>query len=271
MSAISAGRKWAFNSCLRSKRLIPIMLVALLPAIISAIGAWAGAWDSDSGGAFRDLGRFIAPLCLYFVLPMMCMFTMLPNIGELYEGGAIGYFWTRPCPRWQPIIGVHQGSVLALILLCGIAIGVNMFIMMFTESISFNAELSNEASTVPFSDWLARSAGLWAVMSFGGIAYGAICIFLAGWSKRAALWSIGMLIGWGAIVGALPGSLRNTSPHRYLFGLLREWCEIENTWSGMFIPDSDPPSTLLSLATLMGITVVFLGFSYIAAQNRDVN
>jgi len=259
MSAVSACRNWALRRCLIGKRILPALIAAMLPAIITAIGASAGAWSGESD-AFADFGRFIAPLCLYFVLPMLCMFTVLPTVGELYETGAIGYVWTRPAARWKPLIGIHQGATIALLLLAFAGIAVNSTIM-------FLADRTAEVGAI---DWCLRALGLWSVMAIGGAAYCAMCLFLAVWSKRSALWSIGLLIGWGAIVGALPGNLRNTSPHRYLFGLLRDWCGLENTWSGIFIPDSSPPSTAISLLVLLATTCLFLAGAYAASIRRDV-
>ncbi len=259
MTAIRSIRSWSFQRAVLGRRTLPALAVALLPAFIVAIGAWNGAWDGKRD-AFDDFGFSIAPLCLYFVLPMLCMFSVLPTVGELYESSAISYFWTRPTPRWKVLLGIHQGSLLAFLSLTALGITAVVLIMAFANS-----------NSNPPGDWMQRAFGLWLVMGVGGATYGATCLFFAVWSKRSALWSIGVLIGWGAIVGALPGSLRNTSPHRYLFGLLRDWCGIENVKSGFFDPDPSPPSAWLSLLVLGGLVTIALFGSFAAANRRDVN
>lgn len=259
MTAMIASRNWSLRRALIGRRTLPALFISLLPALIVAIGAWAGAWDGERD-AFTDFGFSIAPLCLYFVLPMLCMFTVLPTVGELYESGSISYLWTRPSPRWKILLGIHQGSLLAFLALTAIGISANALIMATADS-------NSPAST---GDWISRAFGLWAVMGVGAATYGAVCLLFAVWSKRSALWSIGLLIGWGAIVGALPGSLRNTSPHRYLFGLLRDWCGIKNVQEGFFVPDASPPSTFLSLTALLVVMLFALWLSTLAAKNRDV-
>ena len=97
-----------------------------------------------------------------------------------------------------------------------------------------------------------------------------ICMFFGVWSRRAIIWSVVVLIGWGVVFGGLPGAMRNTSPHRYLLGLAKDWCDVGNTWTGMFVPDPSPPGVMTSILVLTGASIGFFLLAARAATRRDV-
>ena len=255
MSAVAAVRQWSWRSRLLTPRAIPMLGIAAVPALIGGLGAWFGMEDP-----FADYGNFIAPLCLYFVLPLACMFAILPTLADLYESSAIGHFFVRPVPRWHILLGAWQGAVLALFPAMALATLLPAVLM----------ALGGGSMETNLLVWLQRATGLLAVLTLGTLSWGAVCIFLATATKRPILWAVGLLIGWGAVVGAFPGDLRVTSPHRYLFGLARSWCDIDNTWTGFFVPDPEPPTAALSLVVLACITIVFLLLAARAVNRRDV-
>jgi ABC-type transport system involved in multi-copper enzyme maturation permease subunit len=251
--SIRALRAFSLRRRLHGWHKLPNLAVAAIPVLIAAVAA-----SVDSGDPYKLYGEFIVPMCIYFVIPFISMFTMLPVLGELYDNTAIGYLYTRPTPRWAPLMGLFQGGYLAMLPALALAAIVPGLI------------LALAGQDLPTGLWLKRIAGLIGVLWMGGLAYGAICLFLGVWSRRAIVWAVVLLIGWGVVFGGLPGAMRNTSPHRYLLGLARQWCGVENTWTGMFVPDPDPPSALLSIVVIAAATAIFFLLTRWAANRRDV-
>jgi ABC-type transport system involved in multi-copper enzyme maturation permease subunit len=252
-SAVRALRNYAIRRRLIGLRVLPSLAVAALPCLVAVVAAMVGKEE-----AFQLYGEFIVPLTIYFVVPFVAMFSVLPLLGELYENGAIGYLYIRPAPRWAPLLGIYLGAIIAMIPVLIFAAVAPGLILLLSGS---------EAS---LGDWLGRMAGLTGVLILGGTAYGAVCMFFGVWSRRAIIWSVIMLIGWGVVFGGLPGSMRNTSPHRYLLGLAKEWCGVSNSWTGMFVPDPSPPGVLTSILVLTGGSAVFFLLAARAAKRRDV-
>lgn len=251
--AVRALRQYALRRRFRGMKSLPSLAIAAVPVFVAAVMIWVGE------NSYENYGRFIVPMAIYFVLPFVAMLTVLPLIGELYDNDAIGYLYTRPAPRWAPLLGIYQGALLAMLPPLLIAALIPGLALMITGA---------GGST---GDWLMRMGGLSAILVLGGIAYGAICLFFAVWSRRAIIWSIFALFGWGVVFGGLPGNIRRTSPHQYLIGLSREWCDVENAFGGMFLPDPDPPGVTTSLIVLGIGSIVFILLAARAAKRRDVH
>lgn len=255
-----AVQGYSFRRRMLSWKAIPALGVVLVPALMAFLFAqFAPQGQGDTPTPYRMYGEFLAPTCLYFVLPFVCMLVMLPILGELYEKGAVAYLLVRPAPRWVPLLGLYSGGLLAvlpLVLLGAIAPALCLLPV---------------AQGVELRFWLQRVGALAAILWIGAAPYGALCLFLGVWSRKAVLWAMALLIGWGTIVGSLTGPLRTLSPHRYLFGLLRNWLDLSNTLNNSaLVPDLDPPGTLLSLLVLAAYTAGFLALAYLAIRKRDV-
>ena len=102
-SSIRALRDYAIRRRLIGLRILPSLAVAALPCLVAVVAAIGGRVDP-----FELYGEFIVPLTIYFVVPFVAMFSVLPLLGELYENGAIGYLYIRPAPRWAPLLGIYS-------------------------------------------------------------------------------------------------------------------------------------------------------------------
>lgn len=238
-------------------RFLGALAIALLPTLNLVLDV---AFNGPDPRQFDLYLKYIVPLCLYFVTPFVTMMTMLPVLGELYDRGAIGYLYTRPTPRWVPLGGLYLGGVGATLLV--------FFTAAFVPA-AFGA-LATGAATP--ARWFGVAAGLFGTLALAAFAYGAVCVFFGVWSRRAILWSLGTLVFWGVAIGSMPGSLRETSLHHYLFGLARAWCGAAGeVFTGIFPPVLDPPTPLRSVVILLAATAVFLYLSARVAERRDVN
>lgn len=256
---MSAGmnhlRSYALRRSLRGFRLLAPLGIALLPSLIAFL---AVSFPGHNRLGYELFQTYIVPVCLYFTLSFVAMFGMLPVLAELYAKGRIGYLYTRPSARWVPLVGLMQGAWLGS--LPALAVGAVLPAVILAQGLPD-----------PFHQpWFGTVLGLLAILALGSLAYGAVFLFLGVWSKNSVIWALGVSVVWGSIVGSLPGAMREWSLHHYLFGLAREWCDISTTWSGIFPPAEDPPSTLTSLVVLFGVTVTFLFLSWRIARRRDV-
>ena len=255
MSAVAALRSFTLRRRLTGVGLLPSLAIALVPSGIAVILAWRGG-----GAPLDDYLRLMAPLCLSFVLPFVAMFMTLPILGELYEKGAMGYLYTRPAPRWAPLLGLFQGAFLAALPVLLVATLAPALVLMAWAP-----------GPAVLADWFPMVGGVFATLAVGAMVDTAICVLLGAWSRRSIIWALLVLVVWGSVVGNLPGSLRDTSPHRYLVALLRQWTGIgEGVEVRALPPDPDPPSVAASLAVLAGITVACLFLSWRAARRRDI-
>lgn len=260
LGSVGSLGHFAFRRRMMGWKIVFNLVVALIPSLVAfiAIRAIRGG-DGDLTTPYVLYGRFLAPISLYFVLPFLCMMTMLPVVSELYEKGSVGYLLTRPAPRWTVVLGLYLGGLMAMLPIMLLTAGIpGMILMPYSQGIEARF-------------WLQRIFGLAGILWLGAASYGALCLFFAVWSRKALLWSLGMLIGWGAVAGSITGPLRTVSLHRYLLGLMRNWLDVENTWSqGFFVPDSDPPTSTLSLIVLSVATVMFIAMAVAAIRKRDV-
>lgn len=253
--AVGAIFAWSLRRRVGGARFLGALAVALLPGLNIALNAAFGADDREQ---FEIYQRYVVPMCLYFVTPFVTMMTMLPVLGELYDKGSIGYLYTRPARRWVPLLGLYAGGISVMLILFAAAAFVPAAIGALT---------TNAASPL---EWMRVAAGLFGALALAAIAYGAVCLFLGVWTKRAILWAAALLVFWGVVIGSVPGSLRATSLHHYLFGLVRNWCGVQDTWTGMFPPVSDPPGVIVSILVLLGTAFAFFVLAAHTAERRDV-
>jgi ABC-type transport system involved in multi-copper enzyme maturation permease subunit len=192
-AAIRALRAYAVRRRLIGFSMLPSLAVAALPCLVAVVAAMVGA------DPFALYGEYIVPLTIYFVVPFVAMFSVLPLLGDLYENSAISYLYTRPAPRWAPIFGLYQGACLAMVVPLAVsAVLPGILLLAVDDARDWGA-------------WFARIGGLTGVLCLGGFAYGAVCTFFGVWSRRAIIWSVIALIGWGVVFGGLPGAMRTTS------------------------------------------------------------
>lgn len=253
--AVGAIFSWSLRRRVGGARFLGALAVALLPGLNIILNAALGDHHQEP---FLLFLRYVVPMCLYFVTPFVTMMTMLPLLGELYDKGSIGYLYTRSAPRWVPLLGLYSGGVTILLILFAAAAFVPAAIGALTSH-----------STPPLT-WMRAGLGLFGALALAAIAYGAVCLFLGVWTKRAILWAAGLLVFWGVAIGSVPGPLRATSLHHYLFGLVRKWCGVHDTWSGMFPPVSDPPGVVVSILVLLGTALAFFVLAARTAERRDV-
>jgi ABC-type transport system involved in multi-copper enzyme maturation permease subunit len=254
MSAISATTMFSLRRRTMGLRLLAPTAVALLPTLVLVLAIAFSA----SVQPLELYRQYLVPLTLYFVLPFVTMFMMLPVLSELYDRGAIGYIYTRPVPRWQPLFGLFLGAFLGMLPVYLIGGTVPAVICYLADP------------GVGIGTWLQLVMGITSVLWIASLAYGAICVFLGVWSKRAIIHAFIILVVLGSVLGSLPGDGQMFSLHYYLIGLAHAWCGITDSATDLFPPVTEMPSVLTSLLVIFGTTVAMMYATSAAAKRRDV-
>lgn len=252
------GALWRF--ILRRKGL-SATLNGLLLALPIALVAWRASLSQSTQLEAGDIyGALIGPIILSGMLPFLTLLVMLPLTVEPFERGTATYLLSRPLPRWKVVLGFYLGGISA------------MAIPLVIGTIGPAAILW--PSTPDTLSLTKKVLGLTSVALLGALPYGALTLLLGTAIRKPLLWSLVLVVGWGSVAGSITGPLRATSPHRYLHALLREWCDVPNTWEGLgktfSVPDLTPPGTILSLTVILGSSAVFLFFAWKGIQRRDI-
>ncbi len=254
MSAILATATFSLRRRTLGLRLLAPITVALLPTLVLVMAIAFSA----SVQPLELYRQYLIPLTLYFVLPFVTMFMMLPVLSELYDRGAIGYIYTRPVPRWQPLLGMFLGAFTGMlpVYLIGAAVPAVICAMANPD--------------IALTTWLTLVGGIVAVLWIASLAYGAICMFLGVWSKRAIIHAFLILVVLGSVLGSLPGDGQMYSLHYYLIGLAHAWCGITDSATDLFPPVTNMPAVSSSLLVIFGTTVAMMFATARAARSRDV-
>ncbi len=253
MNSLFALIRFSFGRRAAGMRLLGPIVIALLPTLMMALVLMEKSMD-----AFDLYRSFMVPATLYFVLPLVCMFIMLPVLSELYEKGAIGYLFTRPQPRWKVLTGLYCGALLATL---------PVFLASVLGPILIGFSFS---SPTPWNKWIGLGLGVFALLFLAGMAYGAICLFLGVKTKRPILWAFIWLVGLGSTMGSLPGDGQQYSLHYYLISLAYRWCGITASKTDLFGPLETIAPVWLCLLVLLGMTALMLLASSWAAKKRDI-
>lgn len=253
MNAINAVARFSFWRRASGLKLLGPGVIALLPCLMMAI-----VLIEESIDPFDLYRSYMVPATLYFVLPLVCMFVMLPVLSELYEKGSIGYLYTRPAPRWKVLVGMYLGAYAATL---------PVFLVGVLGPVLLGVLAGADAS---IGEWLSLAMGIFAILAIAGLAYGALCVFIGVKTKRPIIWAFVVLLGLGSTMGSLPGAGQQFSLHYYLISLAYNWCGVTGSKTDLFSPLETIASVPESLFILFATSIAVMAFTAHAARQRDV-
>lgn len=254
MNAILSVARFSFSRRAAGLRLLGPGVIALLPTVMMALILL----DPDAPATYDLYRNYMVPVTLYFVLPLVCMFVMLPILSELYEKGSIGYLFTRPVPRWKPLVGLFLGGY-------GATLPVFLVGVLAPALIGMSFD-----SSVGIQEWFTLVINVVLLLWLAGLAYGSICLFLGVYTKRPIIWAFVILFGFGSALGSIPGEGQMWSLHYYLISLAYRWCGITGSKTDLFSPLETVASTGMSITVLVGATALLLFLTSWAARRRDI-
>jgi len=246
---------------LRRQRLLMAAIIALLPVAIPA----ATAYLSES--EFADYGsqifvHLVEQLHITVLAPLLALFFATMQVGEDVESNTLVYTLTRPTPRSAWVLGrfLAYYVVTSMLLTASIAL-------------TFVASTALPGIGINVSDVLLMlhycGVALMAVM-----AYGALALLLGAATKRPIVYGVLLLYGWQGLASAVPGLVDFLTIKKYTDALLPVLATQRQSFSletelGTFQKQAFLVDGVSALATLFGVTVVFLAYAIYTVRNRE--
>jgi ABC-type transport system involved in multi-copper enzyme maturation permease subunit len=246
---------------LRRQRLLMAAIIALLPVAIPA----ATAYLSES--EFADYGsqifvHLVEQLHITVLAPLLALFFATMQVGEDVESNTLVYTLTRPTPRSAWVLGrfLAYYVVTSMLLTASIAL-------------TFVASTALPGIGINTSDVLLMlhycGVALMAVM-----AYGALALLLGAATKRPIVYGVLLLYGWQGLASAVPGLVDFLTIKKYTDALLPVLATQRQSFSletelGTFQKQAFLVDGISALATLFGVTVVFLAYAIYTVRNRE--
>ena len=162
----------------KQRRMVLLVLVALVPVLISLIYRLAGDEDGATEFAAGILATFIVPL----VLPLTALLIGTSVLGQDIEEGTIAYLLTKPLARWKVIVA----KVLAA--------------WVFTAGLALISVIGSSALVLIGHDDLSLIPAFAVASAAGALAYVAVFIALSLRFSRALIIGLVYVFVWEAII-----------------------------------------------------------------------
>jgi ABC-type transport system involved in multi-copper enzyme maturation permease subunit len=237
------------------------VLIALFVRMLVALGA--PVLDAEAGGTpVRMTGPAIFGLMIWvfylrFTVPVLGVFYGTSLMADEVEDKTITYLFTRPIPRGAVLIGKYLAY-----LGCTVFVVLPSVMLVYLLVVPIRGSLGGS-----FLD-LVRDLLL---LALGLAVYGAVFAFVGAKFKRPLLVGLIFIFGWEQAALAFPGYLKKFTVAYYLQGLVPHAMPADGVLSmvqGLF---RDSPGLFASLAWLVVIWAVFLGFgAWIVARREYV-
>lgn len=189
----------AIRDLLRPKRLVPAVLLFLLPAAAALVVKAASKYTVDAGHLYDSLALNAA---LGFSLVILSVVFATGVIAQEQEQKTIVYLLTRPLPRWRILMAKYAAAVCAIV------------------ATVWGSLVLLEMVTVGPRQLLHSGLGTdLKVVILGALAYGGLFLLLATFARAALI--IGLLFGfgWETLVPQFPGMFKMVSLMSYVRGL----------------------------------------------------
>jgi ABC-type transport system involved in multi-copper enzyme maturation permease subunit len=240
----------------------PVVLALLLRALVF-LGAPIFEDVRPPGGpspTIRMTGPAIFGLMIWvfylrFTVPILGVFYGTALMADEIEDKTITYLFTRPVRRGAVLVGKYFAY-----LACTAFVVLPSVTLVYLLVVPMNGSLGGS-----FLDLIKDLA----MLALGLAVYGAVFAFIGAKFKRPLLIGLIFALGWEQAALAFPGYLKKFTVAYYLQSLVPHAMPGDSTLSliqGIF---RDTPSLPVSLLTLGGILVVFLGLAAWLVERRE--
>jgi ABC-2 type transport system permease protein len=230
------------------------LVVAMVFRIVQSFGAHlltvnGRALDPDS-----MFGILIWALYLRVIVPVLGVFYGTSLIADEVEDKTITYLFTRPIRRSAILVGKYIAylACTTLVVLPSIMIVYFLIVPFVQVAASFRA--------------LVIDLGLLAI---GLAAYGAVFALVGVIIKRPLIAGLIFAFGWEQVALVIPGSVRRFTLMYYLQALVPHTRLSDNVIALLQALINDPPSTLVSVVSLMFAVVGSLVLAGKAIEARE--
>jgi ABC-type transport system involved in multi-copper enzyme maturation permease subunit len=190
-------------SLLRQRRVILGGVVTLIPVIIPVSMAFFSEATFAEEGA-PVFVKMMELLYLKAIVPLLALFFGCMLIGDDIESQTMPFMLTRPMPRGAYVLGRYLAYV--VITTAVLTPSIAMTFAGCTSLADFNVSSGNVMLMLHYC--------LIAVL--GLMAYGAICMFLGGTTKRPIVIGVIFLIPWQRIALRIPGYVDFVTVEKYM-------------------------------------------------------
>lgn len=230
---------------LNSRRSKLFLLSSVVPMAIAVI--FKGSQILYGQPRFSGLfiySNMIMMFFLHFLILILTLFFGSSVCREEIEGATLPYLVTRPILKMAFIIGKYAAYTLI--------VGMTVAFSLVVSFLILNLNHLGEGSIYKI---LARDAG---VLLIGVMSYMAFFTFLGIILKKAIFFGLLFSFGWENIIQYFPGQTQRFAIVHYLKSLLPATTQ-EGFSFLLFRLEPTPPA--LSILTLLGIMIFFLGLS----------
>jgi ABC-type transport system involved in multi-copper enzyme maturation permease subunit len=233
------------------------VLIALVVRALYSLGAPVFHVNGSSMAGPAIFGLMIWVFYLRFIVPVLGVFYGTSLIADEVEDKTITYLFTRPIPRGSVLLGKFFAYMA-----CTVFVVLPSVVIVYLCIAPVRGSLGGS-----FLD-LVKDLIL---LGIGLAAYGAVFAFIGAAFKRPLIIGLIFIFGWEQAALAFPGYLKKFTVAYYLQGLVPHAMPADGVLSmvqGLF---RDSPGLFASLAWLVVIWAVFLGFgAWIVARREYV-
>jgi ABC-2 type transport system permease protein len=230
--------------------------IALLFRMLDVFGVPAIRVNRVRVGGESIFGAMIWLLYLKFAVPVLGVFYGTSLMADEVEDKTITYLFTRPIRRGAVLVGKY----LSYLLCTGLVVLPSVMLVYFLVVPLGGGSLGR---TFPS---LAIDLGL---LALGLATYGAVFAFIGAWLKRPLVAGLVFAFGWEQVTMIAPGYLRRATVAYYLQGLAPHAMPDDSPLAALQSLLRNLPSAGVSLASLFGITLVFLWLAARTVERRE--
>ncbi|HEY7185022.1 MAG TPA: ABC transporter permease [Vicinamibacterales bacterium] len=251
----------SLGEMLWSRRTIFMAIVVGAPVILAIVMRVVQAFGIPPlrvNGALVDPASMFGVLIwvpfLRFIVPVLGVFYGTSLIADEVEDKTITYLFTRPVRRSAVLVGKYIAYLACTTLVVLPSIMVVYFLI------------------VPFAQVAASFRALLAdlgLLALGLAAYGAVFALVGVVIKRPLVASLIFAFGWEQVALVVPGYLRRFTVMYYLQGLVPHTRLSDSVVSLLEALITDPPSTIVSIASLLFAVVAALALAGRVIETRE--
>jgi ABC-2 type transport system permease protein len=233
------------------------LALGILFRVLEMVGLAGGVKINGAGIAGPTVfGGMIWLLYLRFIVPVLGIFYGTALIADEVDDKTITYLFVRPIPRSAVLVGKYLAYLITTVFVVLPSVVILYLLVV---------PLGHGALAESFPA-LVKDLGLLGV---GLASYGALFALIGAFFKYPLVTGLVFAFGWEQIALMLPGYLRRLTLAYYLQSLVPHAMPQDGLGTALQALFRDVPSPLMSLAWLLGCTVVFLALAGRVVERKE--
>ena len=247
-----------------SRRSLFLAMLAAAPVLLAALIRFAAVTEPAAlpqingariGGAAL-FGLMIWLLYIRFIVPVLGVFYGTGLIADEVDDKTVTYLFVRPIRRGAVLVGKYLAYVTCTTLLVLPSVVLVYFLVVPIGAGSIGAAFPT----------LLADLGM---LVLGMAAYGALFAFVGARLKRPLVIGLVFIFGWEPGVLLFPGYLKRATISYYLQGLVPHAMPDDSAVNVLMQIFQETPAVPLSIAALVGVTLVALWLAARAVELRE--